>query len=175
MGPADRCIGISWPAGCRWVWWGPLSRKKSFWPQGSGALVCEVASEQVGHHRAKVRTVGLLSDLGGLDGEQAQHTSLGGLGRATPIPPPPKPSNKGLASGTTLTTVPPGLRFSAGVLRASPTVSSCVSTDVRRGEASLWWLCFEWIWLQQAKSAETDLPGSTRLQDGLLLARQLQI
>lgn len=49
--------------------------------------MCEVASEQVGHHRAKVGMVGLLSDLGGLDGEQAQHTSLGGLGRAIPVPP----------------------------------------------------------------------------------------
>lgn len=47
--------------------------------------------------------------------------------------------------------------------------------DVCRGEAAFRRLCSEWVWLQQAESAETDLPDTARLQEGLLPARQLQI
>lgn len=36
-------------------------------------------------------------------------------------------------------------------------------------------MCTKWLRFQQAEPAETDLPGSTGLQDGLLPARQLQI
>lgn len=52
---------------------------------------------------------------------------------------------------------------------------SCLPTDVCWGEAPFWGLCPKWLWLQQAESAETDLPGSSGLQVGLLPARQLQI
>lgn len=52
---------------------------------------------------------------------------------------------------------------------------SYLPTDVCWGEAPFWGLSPKWLWLQQAESTETDLPGSTGLQDGLLPARQLQI
>lgn len=52
---------------------------------------------------------------------------------------------------------------------------SCFPIDVCWGQAPIWGLCAEWLRLQQAESAETDLPGSTGLQDGLLPAGQLQI
>lgn len=140
MGPADHCIWISGPTSCRRVEWVPLSRKKPFRPQGSGALVCEVISEQVGQQRAKAGMVGLPSDLGDLDGEQAQPHLTGRLGEGNTLC--PKPSKKGLNSGTDSEAHGTILRFSALLL-----FPSYVLTDVCWGKTPFWRLHFEWIWL----------------------------
>lgn len=53
--------------------------------------------------------------------------------------------------------------------------SSCLCTDVFWGEAPLRGPCVQWIWPEQAESAQTDHPHTAGWQDGLLPPRQLQI
>lgn len=117
--------------------------------------------------------MGLPSDLRG-PRQGTGSASLGDLRRAAPLPQLPK--KKGMDSGTSSESCwhRPEIQYwcAEGLSLLLP---SYLSADVCCGEAPFWGLCFEWIWIQQAESAETNLPGTTGLQDGLLPARELQI
>ena len=135
-------------------------KKDTSLPQGSG----KGPFSRSGLQGAKAGTLRLPSDPEVWLGNRLGHTHWGIWARARPSLEPPK---GGWDPGTGSESQQPVPRPSA---EGSAHCFLLVSTDVRWGKATFWGLCFERLWLQQAESAKTDLPGSTGLQDGLLPA-----